>query len=125
MLNFLGPLSVDILAQPNIPGCVLGITTRHPWLGALFGLLIGAIETLMFVQWSFAAVCCAGGATVDNCQRQAVAIPALIVPDRVFWGILCIGLDANVDIVDHWWRASPMCCGSGLFAARCFFPRIL
>lgn len=70
MLNFLGTLGANALGLPGILGCALGMLTRRPWLGALFGIAVGLFETLLFADWNFAAIAplelfmaiCVGGA---------------------------------------------------------------
>ena len=56
MLNFLGTIAGNILSLPGILGLAVGMMTRNIALAAVFGGLVGVVETLLFAGFSFANV---------------------------------------------------------------------
>lgn len=56
MLNILGTIAGNILSLPGILGLAFGMMTRNYALAAVFGGLVGVIETLLFAGFNFANV---------------------------------------------------------------------
>ncbi|MFD0978935.1 hypothetical protein [Tropicimonas aquimaris] len=56
MLDLLGTIAANILSLPGILGFAAGMMTRNLAIAAVVGVLIGAIETMVFAGFSMAAV---------------------------------------------------------------------
>ncbi|MGR3321828.1 MAG: hypothetical protein ACU0DK_07845 [Pseudooceanicola sp.] len=53
-LDFLGTVGSNVLSLPGIVGLGLGMMTRNWILAVVFGVLIGAIETVLFIDFDLA-----------------------------------------------------------------------
>ncbi|SDK28792.1 hypothetical protein [Aliiruegeria lutimaris] len=53
MLDILGTIAGNILSLPGIFGLALGMMTRNLLLAAIFGAVIGVIETYIFAGFDF------------------------------------------------------------------------
>ncbi len=56
MLEILGTIGGNILSLPGILGLAIGMMTRNAVLAAIFGGLIGVVETLIFNGFDFSRV---------------------------------------------------------------------
>ncbi|MBK5935063.1 hypothetical protein C8N32_101169 [Rhodovulum imhoffii] len=54
MLEIFGTIGGNALGLPGLLGVALGMMTRHIWLAALMGGLVGIVETFLFAGWQFA-----------------------------------------------------------------------
>lgn len=56
MLEILATIAANILSLPGILGLGLGMATRKPLLGSLFGALVGVATTLVFADMMFGKI---------------------------------------------------------------------